>query len=292
MNRRIRWVAVFATAALALTSCSSATPVDYSYVAVDQNPQFPTGSTMQKLSDKQSIRIGAALDKPHFGVRGLNGEMQGFDIEMARIIAGKLGIAPDDIEFVETTSSNREPFIDQGKVDIVIATYTINDERKQVVSFAGPYLTAGQALLIGDNSPDDITDIDSAAGHEVCSVTGSTGYENIRENYPDVKIVGFDTYSKCGDALENGQVDAVTADNTTLTGLISDHQKQGFDIAGPRFSEEPYGIGLSHNDRQFRLWLDDILQESFDNGEWEDAWDRTAGKILDETPTPPEIQRY
>jgi glutamate transport system substrate-binding protein len=292
--KRLFTIPVLALVATMLASCAAASPVDYSYVDVDEAPSFSEGSTMQKLSDSGRIRVGVAFDKPYFGLRGLNGEMQGFDIEMARIVAGKLGIPPQKIEFVETTSANREPFIEQGKVDVVIATYTINDERKEVVSFAGPYLIAGQALLVGDRSPKDIVDINSAAGHSVCSVTGSTGYEHIREDYPEVakNLVGFDTYSKCGAALANGQVDAMTADNTTLAGVISNNPESGFKIVGKEFSEEPYGMGIARNDDDFRTFLNDVIEQAQSDGQWQDAWNRTAGEVLTDEPEPPAVERY
>lgn len=295
MKRRgIVTAALVAVAAMMLSGCTAATPIDYSYVDVAKDPQFPAGSTMARIASSGHIRVGVAFDKPYFGLRGLNGEMQGFDIEMARIVAGKLGVKPENIDFVEAVSANREPFIEQGKVDLIIATYTINAKRKNVISFAGPYLVAGQALLIGAKTPKSVTGIDTAAGSRVCGVTGSTGYENVRENYPDVaaNLVGFDTYSKCGAALENGQVDAVTADNTTLAGLVSKHPGAGFKVVGGTFSVEPYGIGLNHDDAAFRSFLNDVIEDAVADGSWKAAWDRTAGNVLTDTPQPPKVERY
>ena len=148
-------------------------------------------------------------------------EPEGFDVEIAKIIAAKLGIAAEDIEWIETVSANREPFIQNGQVDIVVATYTINDARKQLVDFAGPYYEAGQDIMVAEGNPEGIAGPDDLAGKNVCSVEGSTPAQNIRDNYPEATLTLFDVYSKCADALADGQVDAVTTDNVILTGLVA-----------------------------------------------------------------------
>jgi glutamate transport system substrate-binding protein len=202
-----------------------------------------------------------------------------------------MGIAPDKIQWVETVSANREPFIQQGKVDYVVATYTINDERKKVVDFAGPYYEAGQDIMVAKGNPEGIAGPDDLAGKKVCSVTGSTPAENIRTNYPDAQLTEFDVYSKCAEALKNGQVQAVTTDNVILLGLIS-QDPEAFELVGKPFTEEPYGIGLKKGDDQFRTFINDTLQKAFDDGRWLAAWDATAGKVATEQPTPPTIDRY
>ncbi|RAG61856.1 ABC transporter substrate-binding protein, partial [Burkholderia multivorans] len=104
---------------------------------------------------------------------------EGFDIEIAKMVGAQLGFAPDQLDFVETVSANREPFLQQGNVDMVVATYTINDERKKVVDFAGPYYVAGQDLLVKADS--DIAGPEDLAGKKVCSVDGSTPAQNIQD---------------------------------------------------------------------------------------------------------------
>src|SRR5919107_1574792 len=186
--------------------------------------------------------------------------------------------AAEDTAWTETVSANREPFIQNGQVDIVVATYTINDTRKQVVDFAGPYYVAGQDIMVAKGNPEGITGPDDLAGKNVCSVEGSTPAENIRTNYPQAQLTLFDVYSKCADALANGQVDAVTTDNVILTGLVANGDG-AFELVGNPFTEEPYGIGLTKDDTEFRNWINDVLEESFEDGSWEAAWDATAGAI-------------
>jgi glutamate transport system substrate-binding protein len=252
---------------------------------------FAEGTTMARLSQADKVRVGTKFDQPLFGLKNLEGKPEGFDVEIAKLVAGELGIDANNIEWVESVSANREPFIQQDKVDFVVATYTINDKRKEVVDFAGPYYVAGQDIMVAKGNPLGIKSPDDLAGKKVCSVTGSTPAENIRTNYPDADLTEFDVYSKCAEALKNGQVQAVTTDNVILLGLISQDQ-EAFELVGETFTEEPYGIGLKKGDTQFRNFINDTLEKLFQDGRWLAAWDATAGAVATEKPTPPTIDRY
>jgi glutamate transport system substrate-binding protein len=257
---------------------------------VNQGASFPEGTTMAKLKQAGTVKVGTKFDQPLFGLKNLEGKPEGFDVEIAKLIAGEMGIAADKIQWVETVSANREPFIQQGKVDYVVATYTINDERKKVVDFAGPYYEAGQDIMVAKGNPEGIAGPDDLAGKKVCSVTGSTPAENIRENYPEAKLTEFDVYSKCAEALKNGQVQAVTTDNVILLGLISKDQ-EAFELVGKPFTKEPYGIGLKKGDTEFRTFINDTLEKIEQDGRWLKAWEATAGKVATEKPTPPAIDQ-
>ncbi len=252
---------------------------------------FPEDSTMAKLQQAGKVTIGTKFDQPLFGLKNLEGKPEGFDVEIAKIVAGEMGISADNIQWVETVSANREPFIQQGKVDFVVATYTINDKRKQVVDFAGPYYVAGQDIMVKKGNPLGIRGPDDLAGKRVCSVTGSTPAENIRTNYPQAKLTEFDVYSKCAEALKNDQVDAVTTDNVILLGLISKDQ-ESFELVGKTFTKEPYGIGVKKGDTQFRNFVNDVLEKAKADGRWMQAWEATAGKVATEQPSPPAVDRY
>ncbi|HEX5882720.1 MAG TPA: glutamate ABC transporter substrate-binding protein [Actinomycetota bacterium] len=258
---------------------------------VNEGASFAEGTTMARLKDAGKVTVGTKFDQPLFGLKNLEGKPEGFDVEIAKLIAGEMGISADNINWVETVSANREPFIQQGKVDFVVATYTINDERKQVVDFAGPYYEAGQDIMVAKGNPAGITGPDSLAGKKVCSASGSTPAENIRTNYKDAELVEFDVYSKCAEALKYGQVQAVTTDNVILLGLIS-QDEEAFELVGKPFTKEPYGIGLKKGDTEFRNFLNDTLEKIEQDGRWKAAWDATAGKVATETPTPPQVDRY
>jgi glutamate transport system substrate-binding protein len=260
---------------------------------VAEEVDFEAGTTMAELNEAGSITIGTKFDQPGFGLLNPNTEEpEGFDVEIAKIVAAKLGIAAEDIEWVETVSANREPFLQNGQVDMVVATYTINDARKQLIDFAGPYYEAGQDIMVAEGNPEGIEGPEDLAGKNVCSVEGSTPAQNIRDNYPEATLTLFDVYSKCADALAAGQVDAVTTDNVILTGLVAGSDG-GFELVGNPFTTEPYGIGIPLGDTEFRDFINDVLEESFEDGSWEEAWDRTAGDISGtEAPEPPTVDRY
>jgi glutamate transport system substrate-binding protein len=256
-----------------------------------EGPSFAEGTTMARLQQAGKVRVGTKFDQPLFGQKNLEGNLEGFDVEIAKIIAGELGIQPSGIEWVETVSANREPFIQQDKVDYVVATYTINDKRKQVVDFAGPYYVAGQDIMVKKGNPLGIKGPDDLAGKKVCSVTGSTPAENIRTNYPEAKLTEFDVYSKCAEALKNDQVEAVTTDNVILLGLIS-QDPEAFELVDKKFTEEPYGIGVKKGDTAFRDFINDTLEKAVQDGRWQQAWAATAGKVATGQATPPPVDRY
>jgi glutamate transport system substrate-binding protein len=259
-----------------------------------QPVSFQAGTTMDTLNKAQKIRIGTKFDQPGFGLKGLDGKPAGFDVEIGKIVAAELGIAPEKIEWVETPSKVREEVIEQGKVDLVVATYTINDARKQRVDFAGPYYVAGQQIMTrkGDSSiagPDSLRD----GTKKVCSVTGSTPAKNILQYVKDQasQLVLFDVYSKCADALRNKQVDAVTTDNVVLGGLVATSPND-FQLVGTKFTQEPYGIGLKKGDQAFRTFVNDVLEKIAKDGRYTKAWTGTAGKFDPNTPTAPAVNRY
>ena len=277
--------------AVALTLVLAACGGDDNGGQVKGGVSFPEGSTMAKLQSAGKVTVGTKFDQPLFGLKNLEGKPEGFDVEIAKIIAGEMGIQADTIQWVETVSANREPFLQQGKVDFVVATYTINDKRKKVIDFAGPYYVAGQDIMVKKGNPLGFKGPEDLSGKKVCSVTGSTPAENIRTKYPGAKLTEFDVYSKCAEALKNGQVDAVTTDNVILLGLISKDQ-EAFELVGKPFTEEPYGIGVKKGDDQFRNFINDVLDKAKSDGRWKQAWDATAGKVATQEATQPAVDRY
>lgn len=285
MFRTTKTVALGAAAMLALSACGS----DGAEVADVEADDFPAGSTMAEFAEAGAITIGTKFDQPLFGLLAPSGVPEGFDVEIAKIIAGELGIDEEGITWVETVSANREPFIEGGQVDMVVATYTINDDRKEVISFAGPYYNAGQAMMVlADN--DTVTEPEDMAGLNVCSVEGSTPAEYVRTNVPEANLVLFGAYTDCLEPLRNGDVDVVTTDNVILAGYVDESDGE-FKIAGEPFTEEPYGIGVPREDTEFRMWINDVLEAAYEDGRWLEAWNSTAGTVLPEA-EPPAVDRY
>jgi glutamate transport system substrate-binding protein len=236
-----------------------------------------------KASSQKKLVIGVKADQPGLGLQ-TGSTYEGFDIEIGKIVAKGLGVPDTGIEWKTTVSANREPFIQQGQVDLVIATYTINADRKKVVSFAGPYYIAGQDLLVPTAST--ITGPESLAGKKVCSVSGSTPAKRILSDYKQAKLQQFDSYSKCVTALAGGQVDAVTTDDIILAGYAAQPQYAGkFKVVGKKFSEEPYGIGMKKTDTAGCNKVNEILKASVTDGSYKAAWDSTLGKSGTAAPT-------
>jgi glutamate transport system substrate-binding protein len=261
-----------------------------------KTPSFAAGTTMNALQQKGKMTVGVKFDQPGFGlVNPTTGKPEGFDIEIAKLVAagiygGTAADAASKIDFVESVSKNREPFLQQGRVDIVVATYTINDTRKQVVAFAGPYFVARQDIMVksDDNSIKSVADL---AGKKVCTVKGSTSETNLRAKAPTADVTLFDTYSQCAEALTDGRVVAETTDNTILAGLVQGSSGK-FKLLKAPFSDEPYGIGLKKGDDAFRTFLDDRLEQIEKDGSWAKAFQATLGKLGLETPAPPAVDRY
>jgi glutamate transport system substrate-binding protein len=224
-----------------------------------------------------TINIGIKYDQPGLGQK-VGEDYKGLDVDVARYVAKELGFEGDKVIFKETPSAQRETAIQGAQVALIFATYSITDERKQKVSFAGPYFIAGQDLLVrSDNT--DITGPDAMNGKTLCSVTGSTPAAKIKKEYAiTVKLFEQDTYSKCVEALVGGTVDAVTTDNVILAGFASQPQYSGkLKVVGEPFSTERYGVGLKKGDTELCNKVNAALQKMVSDGSWQKAVDNNVG---------------
>ncbi|MGK8523259.1 glutamate ABC transporter substrate-binding protein [Nocardia asteroides] len=236
------------------------------------------------------LTIGIKFDQPGLGLRNKDGSYSGFDVEVAKYVAGKLGVAPESITWKEAPSGQRETLIENGQVDYIVATYSINDKRKEKVDFAGPYYVAGQSLLVrADNT--DINGPDNLKGKKVCSVKGSTPAQNIEKNFPDTQLQTNDTYSLCLEGLRAGSWDAVTTDDIILAGYAA--QSSGaFKVVGKPFTTENYGIGSKKGDKELRDKINDAIEAMIADGSWKKAFDSTVGASGYQAPQPPTVNRY
>ncbi|WP_280479690.1 glutamate ABC transporter substrate-binding protein [Nocardia asiatica] len=238
------------------------------------------------------LTIGIKFDQPGLGFRDTDGSFQGYDVKIAEYVAGKLGVQPGGITYKEAPTARREAMIMNGEVDFVVATYSITDQRKEKVDFAGPYFVAGQALLVKVQTT-DITGVESLNGNKkLCSVTGSTPAQYVKDNYAeDVQLVEVDTYSRCIDALRDGSVDAVTTDDIILAGFAGQASGE-FKLVGDTFTTEKYGIGLKKGDHETRAKINDAIEAMIADGSWQKAFEETIGPLRDSTLTPPTVDRY
>ena len=245
--------------------------------------QFPAGTTMARLQERGEITIGVKFDVPPFGFKNpQTDEVEGFDVDMGRIIAEELGVEP---RFVEAISDNRIPFLQQGEVDLILSTMTINQERDQEIEFSEPYYVARGRILVPQDS--DIRGVDDLAGKRVCTALGSTYEETLRNEAPDADLQLVDTYSECLELLQNGAIDAISTDDVILTGMII--QDDTLKLVGDELTTEPYGAGIKEGDREFQRFVSETLEGAQRDGRWQDLYQEWIGQYTDQQEQPPEM---
>jgi glutamate transport system substrate-binding protein len=257
-------------------------------------PIFAPGTTMAAIQREGVLRVGIKFDQPGFGFRDpRTGQVQGFDVEIAKLIGiGIFGGSVQDlgprIKFIETRTAQRERLLQEGEVDIVVATYTMNEEREQQVDFAGPYFVAQQDIMVRKDD-DSIGDANDLGGRKVCTVGHSTSESNLKARVPLARVITYDTYSKCAQALLKSEVEAVTTDKPILAGYVV-QSRYAFRLIDKPFSYEPYGIGLKKGDRAFQTFLNSRLEKIESNSDWNLAAESLSG--VESALRPPPIQRH
>ncbi|WP_406274582.1 glutamate ABC transporter substrate-binding protein [Streptomyces sp. NBC_00191] len=219
----------------------------------------------------KKITVGIKYDQPGLGLKTPDGKFTGFDVAVATYVAKELGYDAKDITFKETKSADRETALARGDVDFIAATYSINDERKQKVDFAGPYLLAHQDLLI--RADDNIAKGEDLNGKKLCSVTGSTSAQNVKKDFaPKANLQQVGTYSECLNGLLSGAVDALTTDDSILAGYAAQEQYKGkFKLAGLKLSNENYGIGVKKGDKEMVDKINAALAKMVKDKAWDKA---------------------
>ena len=245
--------------------------------------QFPADTTMGKIQKRGELTVGVKFDVPPFGFKNpQSNEVEGFDVDMAKIVAEKLGVEP---KFVEAISDNRIPFLQKGEVDLILSTMTINQERDQEIEFSEPYYIARGRILVPSDS--DIRGLEDLAGNRVCTALGSTYEETLREEAPDADLKLVDTYSECLELLQNGAIDAISTDDVILTGMII--QDDTLEMVGDELTTEPYGAGIKEGDSEFQRFVSDTLEAAQEDGRWADLYQRWVGQYTKQRQEPPKM---
>lgn len=223
-----------------------------------------------------NVTLGTKFDQPGLGLREPDGSMTGLDVDVATYVVNSIaeenGWEEPSIDWRETPSAQRETLIQNGEVDMITATYSINPGRSESVNFGGPYLLTHQALLVQDGN-DEISGLDDLDGKILCSVTGSTPAQKVKEALPTVQLQEYDTYSSCTEALRQGNVDAMTTDATILNGYAA--QSPGnfrvveLEQDGEPFTNEYYGIGLAKDDEEGTDAINTALEAMIDDGSFD-----------------------
>ncbi|MEU6331358.1 MULTISPECIES: glutamate ABC transporter substrate-binding protein [unclassified Streptomyces] len=231
---------------------------------------------LKKAQKAKKIVIGVKADQPFLGFKDTAGKYSGFDIEIAKMVAADLGFSEKQIEYKTIDSNVRETTISRGQVDYYVGTYTINDERKKQVGFAGPYYTAGADLLVRRDDK-SITGPESLKGKKVCSIVGSTPLQEIKKPKYGADTSEQSKYSDCVKNLVDGQVQAVTTDDAILQGYAAQRPSQ-LRVVGKPFTKEPYGVGMRKDDKALRTAITEALENHIKNGDYEKAYKATLGK--------------
>ncbi len=245
-------------------------------------------SLVARAVSSNKLTIGIRYDQPGLSQRTIDGRFVGFDVDVAKYVAGELGVDADRITWHDSSPSSRETDITAGITDLVVATYSITEKRKQVVAFAGPYFEIGQDLLVRLRST-DITGPESLNGRKLCSVGGTTSAEQVRDKFAQaVQLVEYPRYSDCVTALLAGQVDAVTTDDVILAGYVAQNPEL-LRIVGKAFSAEKYGIGLRKGDNEGRAAVARAIQKMISSGAWIESLNRNIGPSGYRIPAPPQV---
>ena len=278
---RRKFTAAAATAiaiGLVLSGCSSS----------DERPN-PSPATVSGATPNGKLTIGIAFDQPGLSIKD-GDTYSGFDIDTAVYVAKALGVPEENITWKEADGDERQRLLTSGEADLIVTTFSITDDRKQVVDFAGPYFEAHQDLLVRRNET-EITGPETLNGKKLCSVPGTTSAANVKEKYlGQIELSELPTFSDCVEALNAGQVDAVTTDDVILAGFAAEDQYRGkLKVIGKGFSDELYGIGIQKGDAAMVDKVTAALKQYIDDGSWAKSLNSTvrpSGYSIPDPPTP------
>ncbi|UQZ34793.1 amino acid ABC transporter substrate-binding protein [Paenibacillus sp. PK3_47] len=244
------------------------------------NNTAAAGSTdseaIAKIKERGKLLVGVKYDTRLFGLKDpASGNVEGFDIDISKAIAKHILGDENAIELKEVTSKTRIPMLNNGEIDMVVATMTITEERKKEVDFSDVYFQAGQSLLVKKGSP--ITGLeDVTKDTKILGSKGATSIKNIKEKVPGVTVLEFDNYQDAFSALKAGQGDALTTDDAILYGMAS--QDEGYEVVGEPFTDEPYGIAVQKGNTDVVQAINDTLTELKANGEYDAIYTKWIGK--------------
>lgn len=227
-------------------------------------------STLEKVKSNGVLVAGVKFDAPPFGYVDESGAVVGFDIDVAHYIANKIGV---NIELKQVTSKTRIPMLQEGTVDMLVATMTHNKMREDAIDFSITYFFTGQKLLVKKGS--GIQSTADLAGKTVSTIQGSTSEVNIKNAQPNARVLTFQEYPQAFLALKQGKSQAMTTDASILAGFAG--QDPNFEIVGPNIAPEPYGIGVRENDSDFRDAINLALMELWESGEYHKLYTKWFG---------------
>lgn len=273
-----------------LVGCGSSTKTSDTDSATGNESSDTSGSaearTLDEIKKDGKIRIGVFSDKNPFGYVDSNGEVQGYDVEFAKRIGKDLLGSEDAVEFVYVEAASRVEYLKSGKVDIILANFTVTDERKEAVDFALPYMK----VALGVVSPDDalITDADQLEGKDIIVVKGTTAEAYFSETYPDLNLVKYDEYQEAYDALLDGRGDAFATDNTEA--LAWSNQNKGFTTGIESIGNiDTIAPAVQKGNTELLNWINDEIKSLADEEFFLNDYKKTLLPVYGDSVDPEEI---
>ena len=254
---------------------------------------MPAGTYMRKIQDRGRLIAGVSADTLLLGARNpLNGQIEGFDIDMLKAVSKAIFNDPNKIEYRVITTAQRIPAletpVEKGGVDIVARAFTINCARWQQIGFSTEYYRAGQKVLVAKGATVNGVPVRSIADlkdNKVCAPNGSTSLDKLK-TYPGLIPVGSDTHTGCLVLFQQGKVDAITGDDTILAGLAA-QDPYATVVKSPAFTVEPYGLGVSKEHPDFVRFVNGVLDQMRTDGQWTKSYDTWLKGPLGPAPAPP-----
>lgn len=276
--KSFKWLSVLMVAALfVIAGCGNNNNAGNNTAASGNTAgEAADSAAIAKIKERGKLLVGVKYDTRLFGLKDpASGNVEGFDIDISKAIAKHILGDENAIELKEVTSKTRIPMLNNGEIDMVVATMTITEERKKEVDFSDVYFQAGQSLLVKKGSP--ITGIESVTKDtKILGSKGATSIKNIKEKVPGVTVLEFDNYQDAFAALKAGQGDALTTDDAILYGMAS--QDEGYEVVGKPFTDEPYGIAVQKGNSDVVKAINDTLAELKANGEYDAIYTKWIGK--------------
>ena len=269
------------------TSTSAAKPSSCSRPLASYAPSaIAGGSTLAKIRERGRLIAGVSADTYLLGSRNpFTGEIEGFDIDMVKAVAESIFGDEKRYQLKVITAAQRIPALEKGEVDIVARNMTINCDRWKQIAFSTEYYRSGQKILVRKGSK--ANSIKDLAGQKVCAPKGTSSMDNLIKEAPKAIPVGADNHTGCLALFQQGQVAAITGDDTVLAGLAA--QDPYAVVPNQKaFTKEPYGLGFNENDVDFVRFVNARLDEMRANGEWTKIYNRWLRDALGSAPEPPQ----
>jgi len=245
---------------------------------------MPSGSYMATIQKRGRLIAGVSSDTLLLGARNpLNGQIEGFDIDMLKAVSKAIFGDPNKIEFRVITTAQRIPVLTDGSVDVVARAMTINCTRWAQIDFSTEYYLAGQKVLVAKGST--AKGMEDLKGKKVCAPNGSTSMDKLK-TFAGLVPVGSDTHTGCLVLFQQGKVDAITGDDTILAGLAA-QDPYAVVVKAPAFTKEPYGLGISKSHPDFVKFINGVLEQMRTDGQWTTAYDTWLKGALGPAPAPP-----